>query len=75
MTDKPEGEATLFLALESICDAFESALQTDSSPRIEDYLAKVGSHQQILLTQPKLSLAKFSTVALLFQFLLTTLSL
>ena len=46
MTDKPEGEATLFLALESICDAFESALQTDSSPRIEDYLAKVGSHQQ-----------------------------
>ncbi|MDC0317314.1 protein kinase [bacterium] len=46
MTDKPEGEATLFLALESICDAFESALQTDSSPRIEDYLPKVGSHQQ-----------------------------
>ena len=46
LTDKPEGEATAFLALESICDAFESALQTDSSARIEDYLAKVGSHQQ-----------------------------
>ena len=46
MTDKPEGEATLFLALESICDTFESALQTDSSLRIEDYLAKVGVHQQ-----------------------------
>ena len=46
MTEKPAGEATLFLAIESICDAFESALQTDSSPRIEDYLAKVGSHLQ-----------------------------
>ena len=46
MTDKPEGEATLFLAFNSICDAFESALQTDSSPRIEDYLTKVGDNQQ-----------------------------
>jgi serine/threonine protein kinase/WD40 repeat protein len=46
LTDKPDGEATLLLLLESICDTFKSALQTDSSPRIEDYLTKVGENQQ-----------------------------
>ena len=46
MNNKPGSEASLFLALEPICDAFESAWRSDSPPRLEDYLDRVGSEQQ-----------------------------
>ena len=49
MTEKPGEEASLFLAIESLCDAFESALQTEQSPKIEDYLDKVARHQKTAL--------------------------
>ena len=46
MTDQPAGEASLFLQLEPMCDAFEASWQTGSPPRIEDYLQRVTPVQQ-----------------------------